>query len=86
MIEEQSPPVIEAHTIVKTFGPVVAVDGADIELRSGKITALVGNNGAGKSTLAKILGGALEPDEGAVAVDGRPVRFRNPAQARSSIA
>jgi ABC-type sugar transport system ATPase subunit len=82
MTEELGPPVLEAHRIVKTFGPVVAVDGADIELRSGQITALVGNNGAGKSTLAKILCGALEPDEGAIVVDGHPVRFRNPAQAR----
>lgn len=82
MAEVQAPPALEAHGIVKTFGPVVAVDGADIELRSGQITALVGNNGAGKSTLAKILCGATEPDEGTIYVGGQPVKFRNPGHAR----
>lgn len=78
----QAPPALEAHGIVKTFGPVIAVAGADISLWAGKITALVGNNGAGKSTLAKVLCGAHEPDSGTILVDGSPVRFRNPAQAR----
>ncbi len=82
-MDERGPAALEAHAIVKTFGPVVAVDRADIELRSGMITALVGNNGAGKSTLARILCGALEPDEGTLTMDGKPVRFRNPHQARA---
>jgi ABC-type sugar transport system ATPase subunit len=73
---------LEGHGIVKTFGAVVAVDGADIELRTGEVTALVGNNGAGKSTLAKVLCGAIAPDEGEIVVEGRPVRFRNAHQAR----
>ena len=79
---EVDQPVVEAHGIVKTFGPVVAVDGANIQLRAGQITALVGNNGAGKSTLAKILCGAVEPDEGTIAVRGERVRFRDPGHAR----
>ena len=82
MGEVHAPPALEAHSIVKTFGPVVAVDRASIELRSGQITALVGNNGAGKSTLAKILCGAIAPDEGAIAVDGQQVKFRDPGHAR----
>ncbi len=82
MVDVQAPPALEARGIVKTFGPVVAVDGADIVLRPGKITALVGNNGAGKSTLAKVLCGAVQPDEGTISVDGQPVRFHDPSQAR----
>jgi len=75
-------PVLEARGIVKSFGPVVAIAHADITLRAGKITALVGNNGAGKSTLAKVLCGAHAPDAGTILIDGSPVRFRGPAQAR----
>lgn len=78
----QGAPALEAHGIVKTFGAVVAVDGADIELRTGEVTALVGNNGAGKSTLAKVLCGAITPDEGQILVDGQPVRFRGAHEAR----
>lgn len=78
----QAPPALEAHGIVKTFGPVVAIAEADIRLWAGQITALVGNNGAGKSTLAKVLCGVLEPDAGTLRVDGNPVRFHTPAQAR----
>jgi D-xylose transport system ATP-binding protein len=82
MTQVEAPPALEAHGIVKTYGAVLAVDGADIVLRSGQITALVGNNGAGKSTLAKVLCGATMPDEGTIVVGGQQVRFRNPHQAR----
>jgi ABC-type sugar transport system ATPase subunit len=47
----------------------------DFELRAGEIHAILGENGAGKSTLIKVLGGVLEPDAGAVRIDGRPVRI-----------
>ena len=62
--------------VVKRFGPVVANAGADLEVASGEIHALVGENGAGKSTLMRVLAGMYPPDGGLVevATDGRPLR------------
>jgi fructose transport system ATP-binding protein len=67
---------------VKRYGHVVALDGADFELRSGEILAVIGDNGAGKSTLIKALAGALVPDSGEILLDGSRVDFRSPIDAR----
>ena len=75
-------PVLRATGLVKRYGHVTALDGADFELRAGEIVAVVGDNGAGKSSLIKALSGALVPDEGEIRLDGRPVRFRSPMDAR----
>ena len=75
-------PVLEARGLVKRFGQVVALDGADFELHAGEILAVIGDNGAGKSTLIKALSGALQPDHGEIRLDGEPVRFRSPGDAR----
>ncbi len=75
-------PVLEGRGIVKRFGHVVALDGADIELYPGEIAAIIGDNGAGKSTLIKTLSGALRPDEGEIRLDGSRVHFRSPRDAR----
>lgn len=74
--------VLEAKGLVKRYGGVTALDGADFELRAGEILAVVGDNGAGKSSLIRALSGALVPDAGEVRLDGRPVRFRGPLDAR----
>ena len=74
--------VLQATGLVKRYGHVTALDGADFELRPGEILAVIGDNGAGKSTLVKALSGALQPDAGEIALDGRPVRFRSPLDAR----
>ncbi len=63
--------------IVKRFDGTTALDGAELELRSGEIHALLGENGAGKSTLMQILAGLYRPDAGDVEVHGKPVRFRS---------
>ena len=70
-----------ADGISRRFGSVVANDGIDLAVRAGEIHAIVGQNGAGKSTLMRIFQGLDRPDEGQVIVDGRPVRFRGPADA-----
>jgi general nucleoside transport system ATP-binding protein len=72
---------VELHGITKRFPGVVANRDIDITVRSGTVHAIVGENGAGKSTLMKILYGMQKPDEGTIAVDGRPVGFSSPADA-----
>jgi fructose transport system ATP-binding protein len=75
-------PILEAQGLVKRYGQVVALDGADFELYPEEILAIIGDNGAGKSTLIKALSGALQPDEGEIRLDGKPVHFRSPRDAR----
>jgi fructose transport system ATP-binding protein len=73
---------MQATGLTKHYGQVVALEGADFELVRGEILAVVGDNGAGKSTLIKALAGALIPDSGQVYLDGAPVRFSAPIEAR----
>jgi fructose transport system ATP-binding protein len=75
-------PVLEARGLVKRYGQVTALDGADFELLRGEILAVIGDNGAGKSTLIKALSGAVVPDDGELLLDGKPVRFHGPSDAR----
>jgi fructose transport system ATP-binding protein len=77
-------PLLEARGLVKRYGQVVALDGADFELYPDEIVAVIGDNGAGKSTLIKALSGALQPDSGEIRLDGKPVRFRSPGDSRSA--
>lgn len=77
-----APIVLQARGLVKRFGHVTALDGADFDLRAGEILAVIGDNGAGKSTLIKALSGALVPDAGEMRLDGRTVHFRSPMDAR----
>lgn len=58
--------MLAAQGLVKSYGGVRALDGADIRLRGGEVHALVGENGAGKSTLVRILSDTLRPDDGTV--------------------
>ena len=76
------PIVLEARQLVKRYGHVVALAGADFALRSGEILAVIGDNGAGKSTLIKALAGALVPDSGEILLDGKRVNLQNPIDAR----
>jgi fructose transport system ATP-binding protein len=82
MNDQKPAPVLEARGIVKRFGHVVALDGTDFQLYPDEILAVIGDNGAGKSTLIKILAGALMPDEGEILLNGQPVHFRSPIDAR----
>ncbi len=77
-----TPLVMQAKGIVKRYGQVTALDGTDFELRAGEILAVIGDNGAGKSSLIKALSGATIPDEGELLLDGKPVHFRSPIDAR----
>src|SRR5204863_4629118 len=75
-------PILEARGLVKSYGQVMALNGADFELYPSEITAIIGDNGAGKSTLIKALSGAIQPDEGEILLDSEPVHFRTPRDAR----
>ncbi|MDB5858569.1 MAG: transporter [Ramlibacter sp.] len=76
------PVVLQAKNLVKRYGQVTALDGADFELRAGEILAVIGDNGAGKSSLIKALSGATIPDEGEIRLDGEVIHFRSPSDAR----
>ena len=75
-------PLLEARGIVKRYGQVRALVGADFTVHAGEVVALIGDNGAGKSTLVKILSGAGSPDEGEILLDGKPVTLDSPLVAR----
>ena len=75
-------PVLQATNLVKRYGHVTALDGADFELLPGEILAVIGDNGAGKSSLIKALSGAIVPDSGEIRMDGDVVHFRTPLDAR----
>jgi ribose transport system ATP-binding protein len=69
--------------ISKRFGPTVALDGVNFDLRPGEVHALVGENGAGKSTLMNVLAGSLEPDQGSMELGGRAYHPANTHDART---
>ena len=81
-VNTSAPLVMQAKGLVKRYGQVTALDGADFELRAGEILAVIGDNGAGKSSLIKALSGAVVPDAGEIRLDGQPVNFRSPIDAR----
>src|SRR5258708_14208607 len=74
--------VLQARGLTKRYGQVTARTGADLELLPGEILAVCGDNGAGKPTLIKTLSGAIIPDQGEIFLDGRPVKFHSPIDAR----
>ena len=77
-------PLIEARGIVRHFGHVQALQGADFSVGPGEIVGLIGDNGAGKSTLIRILSGTDRPDAGEIRVNGQLVHFNGPQDARSA--
>jgi len=76
--------VLEAKSISKGFPGVQALDKVDITLRSGCLTALLGENGAGKSTLMNIIAGVFPADSGEVRLGGKIVTFSNPREAHKA--
>ncbi len=77
-------PVMALRGISKSFGSVRALRDVSMELFAGEAHALAGENGAGKSTLIKLLAGVHRPDRGQVLLDGEPVTFAGPADARDA--
>ena len=71
-------PILEVSEVVKHFGGIFAVDGANLDVREGSITALIGPNGAGKTTLFNVITGFFRPDGGAATFQGSPILGRSP--------
>ena len=67
---------VRMRGITKSFGPVRALEGVDLDLRRGEVRALLGDNGAGKTTLVKILSGVYAADGGTLEIRGEPVDWR----------
>ena len=74
-------PLLQLRGIGKNFGPVQALNGIDLDIPAGQVTALVGDNGAGKSTLIKTISGIWEPSHGELLWQGERVHFRTPKDA-----
>jgi len=77
----KSSAILQMSRISKSFPGVKALQQVDFEVRGGEIHALLGANGAGKSTLTKVLAGAYIPDEGSIAIDGKPLPIAKPLDA-----
>ena len=75
-------PLLELNGISKHFGAIEALAAIDLALEPGEILGLMGDNGAGKSTLIKIMAGNFPPSSGEIRLDGRPVHFHGPTDAR----
>src|SRR4051794_35932812 len=77
-------PLVELRDASKSYGAVRALRDGNLALRAGEVRALMGENGAGKSTLVKVLGGVVRRDSGEMLVDGAPVDFHSPHDARDA--
>jgi len=76
-------PLLELNGISKHFGAIEALTAIDLALEPGQILGLMGDNGAGKSTLIKIMAGNFPPSAGEIRLDGQPVHFHGPTDART---
>jgi simple sugar transport system ATP-binding protein len=74
--------ILELSGISKHFGAITALAGVSLALQPGEVVGLMGDNGAGKSTLVKIIAGNYPQSEGTIALDGSPIAFHKPSDAR----
>jgi simple sugar transport system ATP-binding protein len=75
--------LLKLHQVSKSFGAIKALTEVDLEVDRGDIVGLMGDNGAGKSTLVKLIAGNFPPTSGDIVLDGEPVHFQRPVEARA---
>jgi len=73
-------PLLQVKNLTKRFGGLKAVNQMSFDIREGEIVGLIGPNGAGKTTLFNLISGILNPEEGEIALDGRPLKHLSPAR------
>ena len=78
----ESTPVIAVQGLTKHYGGVKALTDAEFRLNPGEHVAIVGDNGAGKSTFVRLITGVEQPSRGDILMDGQPVAFDSPLDAR----
>jgi simple sugar transport system ATP-binding protein len=83
VVNGNAQPILEARDVVKTYGRVHALRGANFTAYPGEVVALIGDNGAGKSTLTKVISGVIRPDSGELLFDGQAVEIPSPSAAQA---
>jgi simple sugar transport system ATP-binding protein len=81
--ENGTAPLLEARNVSKYFGSVIALENINFNVNAGEVACVLGDNGAGKSTLIKMLSGVHQPDKGQLLLEGEPVSFSGPRDARA---
>jgi simple sugar transport system ATP-binding protein len=77
-------PILSLRHIAKSFGAIHALQDISLDLEPGEVLGLMGDNGAGKSTLVRIMAGNFPPTSGEMLLEGKPVHFHRPAEARAA--
>jgi len=75
--------LLELRGVSRHFGAIHALNDVTLSLEAGQVVGLMGDNGAGKSTLVKVIAGNFPPSHGEILIDGKPVHFSRPVDARS---
>ncbi len=76
--------LLRLSEVSKHFGAIKALSNVSLTLSEGEVVGLMGDNGAGKSTLVRIIAGNFAPSGGTMEIQGRPVSFQKPSDARSA--
>lgn len=74
--------MLEMTGVSKRFGPTIALQATDLSAESGRTTVLIGPSGCGKSTILRLMNGLIEPDSGAVYIEGTRLTGRNVVELR----
>src|SRR3546814_451960 len=82
-ISDWSSDVCSSDLVCKSFGAIQALSNVGLTIGPGEVVGLMGDNGAGKSTLVKIIAGNFPPTSGKIVVEGAPVEFHRPVDARA---